>query len=109
MKYNVDLTIDSDFSNSTEDRIKNLVFSQMSSKLIWNKILDEEIEYNSDEIFITGNKEERKRKKFYNEFLKTCEKCGIDLETIPWKSCDSLCSKCDEELKKRYDNLFWIF
>ena len=111
MKDNVDLTMDNDFGNPIEKKIYTLNELILGTpKFIWNDILNQlhsTYEFEERELFFTGNKEERRQKNFYSEQNKTCDRCGVELDYIPWKACGTLCDKCDEELENDYGRIPW--
>lgn len=72
----------------------------MNEKYPWDTENDVFEEISSDELFFTGSKKERMRKRRnseYRHFL-GCDRCGISLK--PWKIFDTLCPACSEDLDK---------
>lgn len=111
MKNNVDLTMDNDFRKPIDhkiDSLNDLILG--SSKFVWNSILNQihsTYEFEERELLFTGNKEDRRQKNFYSDWNKTCDRCGIDLDDVPWKECGTLCNRCDEELEEIYNKIPW--
>lgn len=111
MKNNVDLTMDNDFRKPTERKIDNLDELILGeSKFSWNNVLSlihSTYEFEERELLFTGDKEDRRQKSFYKDWNDTCDRCGIELDYVPWKSCGTLCSRCEDELENDYGRLPW--
>lgn len=104
MKDNVDLTLNRDFRNKDINiqSLKKTLLNKLQ-KFPWSftdNMLNTTTNY--DELFFTGNREEREKKKEYDNYKNqtSCERCGKDLSKKRWDNYNGLCEKCISSLEK---------
>lgn len=102
MKSNVDLTIDRKF----DKRIINLksIVSSNKYKIGWRNIKD--VSLAKDTRVLTGNKSQRRSKRFINEYndFQYCECCGLNFQKRPYlRGKWMLCKNCDLNLESQED------
>lgn len=117
MKSNVDLTLNKDFESKNENvtykfskksntvrNLRNLLNSTFKRGYPWacNNILSSTLNYK--QLFFTGNKNERSRKKKEKKYEKECDCCGADLSKRPWSNHYKLCEKCNNWLEEDQEN-----
>ncbi|VIF91157.1 Uncharacterised protein [Clostridioides difficile] len=115
MKSNVDLTENRDFRDVKGKGISILGIEDMSNRMLngfsdfgighlWGKNLD--FEFNKNEVFLTGNANDREKKKLLIlcEGNKVCVRCGDELKEGGDKVSIELCNKCYEMLDAEYKN-----
>lgn len=104
MKNNVDLTLDRRFSRMNTISVHQL-FEQTKKpwepnqlKALMNKINDP-----TEQIVLTGNKEDRAKARYYKEMPERCDRCGRILD-VPWRRRYSLCVECNDWLDEECDH-----
>ncbi|HBF1879698.1 TPA: hypothetical protein KNT26_002969 [Clostridioides difficile] len=115
MKSNVDLTENRDFRDVRRKGVSILGIEEMSNRTLigfsdfgigylWGKNL--EFEFDKNEVFLTGNADDREEKKFLMlcEENKVCVRCGDELREEWDKVSIELCNKCYETLNVEYKN-----
>ncbi|HCQ5720111.1 TPA: hypothetical protein OLY45_003070 [Clostridioides difficile] len=115
MKSNVDLTENRDFRAvrgrginilGIEDAPNRMLngFSDFGIGRLYGKNL--EFEFNKNEVFLTGNANDREEKKFLIlcEENKVCVRCGDELREGWDKVSIELCNECYEMLDVEYKN-----
>lgn len=124
MKSNVDLTLNRDFdiknnnviykfSNKILNPNKVYSLSDLYNKVFkkgypWNCINTLRKTLNSEQLFLTGSKNDRVEKRKAIDYENECECCGKDLTKIPWDNHYKLCKKCDELLSDNLQHSLWI-
>lgn len=112
MKSNVDLTLNRDFQNREisnalfgENNIKHrldTMLDDLTNRIPWKQesfiLIDSDTDFQQEHTYnmiFTGDKAERKKKKFYNsEYDETiCYCCGEKI-AIPWTERGCICKKC---------------
>ncbi|HCQ5967521.1 TPA: hypothetical protein OLZ70_001385 [Clostridioides difficile] len=115
MKSNVDLTENRDFRDVRVKGISILGIEEISNRMLngfsdfgighlYGKNL--EFEFDRNEIFLTGNANDREEKEFLMlcEENKVCIRCGDELREEWNKISIELCNKCYEILDVEYEN-----
>lgn len=109
MKSNVDLTADRRFFRKNSISVRQL-FKKTTVPWKANElsILLNKIKNPNEQVFITGNREQRQKAKYYKEMPNRCDRCGKILD-MPWKRVHNLCSECNELLTKEYSKKSGVF
>lgn len=100
MKSNIDLTANGDFRKKEPLNLWDLFYKP---KFLWNfEGLALELKDKSQEVFITGNKQEVLRELRFrrrnSEINEVCHRCGKPLS--PWNKHFNLCKECEIHISK---------
>lgn len=112
MKINVDLTENRDFRDIKRKSINILGVEEMPNRMFSDFSIGNlsgenlEFEFDKNEVFLTGDKKNRKEKEFRMLFEgnKVCIRCGDELKEGWDKINIELCNKCYEILDTEYVN-----
>lgn len=109
IKQNIDLTSNNMFSQEDVHILTLSIREVLYNKYPWNLRETKRITSDADlrpkfEAIITGDREERNRKKdsIKMDSHDTCDRCGSDLTKIPWDKFYDLCMKCYKDLENKY-------
>lgn len=123
MKSNIDLTENRDFMQKSSipgsiDSFLLSILKDSKSAYPWNSYFDilEEgsltLESKPKELVFTGDKEERKSKKYHSDWganeLIECDRCGAYTKKYPWDMNDStLCKSCEDYIVDKGGKIAW--
>lgn len=108
MKSNVDLTLNRDFRKKNTN-FKSIAQFIKNKKLLWDDFRFVNNSSNNDEtqLIFTGDKFERKYKKYVEMRNNQCDRCGEILDKFPWYNTQGLCHICDSELESQTKKIPW--
>lgn len=108
MDQRVDLTENRIFSRKNSIPLINKILSKY--RFPWNDCLHivKTLDIPETELFYTGDRETRRRKKIYlDNFGYECDCCGSQINYLPWKNFLTLCDKCTSAFEVDTTKIPW--